>query len=254
MFEIMSGTIPVLIHIPHDSIVVPNEFIDGCEFSLSRSDFNDSVIRMADAGAYSVGNRYRANCSVGTPYLIKSNVSRMIVDMERFDDEREEMNKIGHGVIYTTADDGVTKIYRNELPINVVERRKKLYRIYSDMVTFLVEQLREEYGRCLIIDLHSYDEHPAKYELRKNESRPRICIGTNSNDDEQILAAKLNKYSHVIGFNEPFSGSYIPERFLDDKYVDSVMIEMRKDYCNDNYNIIVNILTDIINVMLCNMS
>ena len=28
MFEIMSGTIPVLIHIPHDSIAIPNELID----------------------------------------------------------------------------------------------------------------------------------------------------------------------------------------------------------------------------------
>ena len=31
MFEIMSGTIPVLIHIPHDSIAIPNELVDGCE-------------------------------------------------------------------------------------------------------------------------------------------------------------------------------------------------------------------------------
>lgn len=106
MFEIMSGTIPVLIHIPHDSIAIPNELVDGCEFALDSSDFKVAVKKMADSGAYAIGNRYRTDCSIGTPYLIKSNVSRMIVDMERFDDEREEMNKIGHGVIYTTSADG----------------------------------------------------------------------------------------------------------------------------------------------------
>lgn len=166
MFEIMSGTIPVLIHIPHDSIAIPNELVDGCEFALNSSDFKVAVKKMADSGAYAIGSRYRTDCSIGTPYLIKSNVSRMIVDMERFDDEREEMNKIGHGVIYTTSADGITDIYTNEIPEHIIDRRKKLYRIYSDAVTFLVEQLRKEYGHCLIIDLHSYDQEPAEYETR----------------------------------------------------------------------------------------
>lgn len=252
MFEIMSGTIPVLIHIPHDSIVVPKEFIDGCELSLSDSEFRNSVMKMADIGAFSIGMRYRSNCRLGIPYMIKSNVSRMIVDMERFDDEREEMNEIGHGVIYTTSDDGLTALYRDAIPEVIIERRKRLYRIYSDTVTFLVEQLRNEYGYCFIIDLHSYDEFPAEYELHKDEKRPEICIGTNSPSDEKILAAKLNQYRNVIGFNEPFSGSYIPERFADDRYVNSVMIEIRKDYCNNmsNYNIIYNTIDNIINAFI----
>lgn len=250
MFEIMSGTIPVLIHIPHDSIAVPNELIDGCEFALNFADFNNAVKKMADAGAYEIGSRYRTNCNVGTPYLIKSNVSRIIVDMERFDDDREEMNKIGHGVIYTTSIDGTTDIYTGKIPERVINRRKKLYRIYSDTVAFLVGQIQKEYGSCLIIDLHSYDREPAGYELHKNESRPKICIGTNRKSDERLLAAKLDRYSDIVGFNEPFSGSYIPEIFIDDEYVTSVTIEMRKDYCNNcNYNMIASILTDVIGVL-----
>lgn len=250
MFEIMSGTIPVIIHIPHDSIVIPNELIDGCEFALHPADFDAAVKKMADVGAYAIGSRYRTDCNIGTPYMIKSNVSRMIVDMERFDDEREEMNKIGHGIIYTTSADGITDIYANEIPEHIVNRRKKLYRMYSDTVAFLVGQLRKEYGHCLIIDLHSYDRKPAEYELHKNERRPKICVGTNRKSDETVLTAKLDRYSDIVGFNEPFSGSYIPEIFIDDKYVTSVMIEMRKDYCNNcNYNIIASILTDAIDVL-----
>lgn len=251
MFEIMSGTIPVLIHIPHDSIAIPNELVDGCEFALDSSDFKVAVKKMADSGAYAIGNRYRTDCSIGTPYLIKSNVSRMIVDMERFDDEREEMNKIGHGVICTTSADGITDIYTDEIPEHIIDRRKKLYRIYSDAVTFLVEQLRKEYGHCLIIDLHSYDQEPAEYELHKNERRPKICVGTNRKSDETVLTAKLDRYSDIVGFNEPFSGSYIPEIFIDDKYVTSVMIEMRKDYCNDscNYNVIYTVLNEVLKAL-----
>lgn len=252
MFEIMSGTIPVLIHIPHDSIVIPKELIDGCNFALTMSDFDSAVIKMSDTGAYEVGSEYRTSCNIGTPYLIKSNVSRMIVDMERFDDEREEMNGIGHGVIYTTSADGVTNIYSDGLPAKIIERRKALYRLYSNTVASIVEQLRNEYGYCLIIDLHSYDEHPAEYELHKDEFRPSICIGTNSKSDESLLSNKLNEYRLLIGFNEPFSGAYIPERFIDDDCVNSVMIEMRKDYCNNNcnYNVINNVLTDIIKILL----
>lgn len=250
MFEIMSGTIPVIIHIPHDSIVIPNELIDGCEFALHPADFDAAVKKMADVGAYAIGSRYRTDCNIGTPYMIKSNVSRMIVDMERFDDEREEMNKIWHGVIYTTSDNGITDIYANEIPEHIVNRRKKLYRMYSDTVAFLVGQLRKEYWHCLIIDLHSYDRKPAEYELHKNERRPKICVGTNRKSDETVLTAKLDRYSDIVGFNEPFSGSYIPEIFIDDKYVTSVMIEMRKDYCNNcNYNMIASILTDAIDVL-----
>lgn len=79
MFEIMSGTIPVLIHIPHDSIAIPNELIDGCKFALHPADFDAAVNKMADVGAYAIGSRYRTDCNIGTPYMIKSNVSRMIV-------------------------------------------------------------------------------------------------------------------------------------------------------------------------------
>lgn len=50
MFEIMSGTIPILIHIPHDSIAIPNELIDGCEFALRPADFDTAVKKMADVG------------------------------------------------------------------------------------------------------------------------------------------------------------------------------------------------------------
>lgn len=118
---------------------------------------------------------------------------------------------------------GITDIYTDEIPEHIIDRRKKLYRIYSDAVTFLVEQLRKEYGHCLIIDLHSYDQEPAEYELHKNERRPKICVGTNRKSDETVLTAKLDRYSDIVGFNEPFSGSYIPEIFIDDKYVTSVM-------------------------------
>ena len=123
--------------------------------------------------------------------------------------------------------------------------------MYSDTVAFLVGQLRKEYGHCLIIDLHSYDQEPAEYELHKNEKRPKICIGTNKKTDETLLATKLNKYNGIVGFNEPFSGSYIPENFINDKYVISVMIEMRKDYCNDscNYNVIYTVLNEVLKAL-----
>ena len=66
-----------------------------------------------------------------------------------------------------------------------------------------------------------------------------------------LLATKHNKYNGIVGFNEPFSGSYIPENFINDKYVISVMIEMRKDYCNDscNYNVIYTVLNEVLKAL-----
>lgn len=83
-------------------------------------------------------------------------MSRLWCDIERFPDEREEMNAVGMGVIYENDAD-MRPLYDH--PLSDDERRNRmdrLYRPYHETLTSLCRATVERHGHALLIDLHSY--------------------------------------------------------------------------------------------------
>lgn len=193
-------------------------------------------------------------CDKNTDLLINTeNVvifpySRIFVDVERFNNESEEMNKVGMGVLYTHSHD--------LKPIRIIKDKKNIIKFYNEhhlKLNSLAKDILEEYNELLIIDLHSYSENPLEYQLHKDLERPDICIGIDDFHMDEKLKSKIlfivkeSEFSFAI--NQPFIGSLVPSDYLNDSRVKSVMIDVNKRVMNSDFEKVkelVKCLTDIL--------
>jgi len=156
-------------------------------------------------------------------------LSRFVVDVERFPDDREEMNAVGMGVLYTHGSQ--RQILRDS---SLVDQTALLgfFDDYSRVVAKLVREVLERHGHCLILDLHSFPSAPLPYELHQEERRPELCLGHEEPHVPRVFLDRLRQELEGwdIADNEPFHGSYVPlEFFGHDPRVQSVMLEIRRD-------------------------
>lgn len=156
-------------------------------------------------------------------------LSRFVVDVERFPDDREEMNKVGMGVLYTHGSQ--RQLLRDSAQIDR-DALLDFFADYSQAIAELVQQVLDHHGRCLILDLHSFPSSPLPYELHQEERRPELCLGHETPHAPLVFLERLRHElpGWDIADNEPFHGSYVPLDFFDtDPRVQSVMLEIRRD-------------------------
>jgi len=233
-YEIKKGkvSVPLLVHIPHSSTYIPPEMKDS--FLLSDDKLRDEILRLTD--------RYTDemfSCVVELGGVsVRYNYSRLVLDPERFrDDEKEDMAKKGMGVVYTKTSDG-----EDLREINVNERDLLLQNIYDPYhraITEEVQNLLNNFDRCLIIDAHSFPAIPLPFEIFQEIRRPQICLGTDAyhtpEDLIEFIRSFFEETNLTTKLNEPFPGSYVPIKFLNrDKRVKSIMIEINRElYMNE---------------------
>ena len=223
----------VVLHIPHNSTLIPASVCD--QFTLSDAELDDEVLKMTDHFTKDLfADGVRDSQIVAAP------ISRLVVDMERFEDDSEEpMSKIGMGVIYTHTHNG--EMLRRE--INQEERENLLnewYRPHHQLLSYAVEKSVQCYNRCLIIDCHSFPRAALPYENAARINRPELCIGTDEYHTPKELSDSLvlafEDSGRSVSLNDPFSGSLVPKDYYhNDKRVESVMIEVRRDLYMDEY-------------------
>jgi hypothetical protein len=129
-------------------------------------------------------------------------LSRLVVDPERFPDEREVMNSVGMGAVYTRTSTG-TRL-RAESRAHRAELIATLFEPYSQAMADLVDDRLAATGRAVIFDLHSFPKEPLPYE---------ICLGA---DDRHTPAALLEAARELfaplgsVAINQPFRGTSSP--------------------------------------------
>jgi N-formylglutamate deformylase len=220
---------PVLIHIPHSSVHI--SIRDRQDILLDNSELHTELLKLTD--------RYTDELFDYPGVIVhKNSNSRIVVDPERFRDDKDEiMAQYGMGAIYTHG-------YNGRLIKNITEdRREELMIEYYDPYHLELEKkvqlILEEYGRCLIIDGHSFPEMPLSFESDKAVGRPDICIGTCDFHTPEKLIQVMEKYINGKGMtvkrNTPFAGTMVPMKYYQgDKHVTSVMIEVnRKLYMDE---------------------
>jgi len=229
---------PVIIHVPHAGLDWPD---DGTAMP-DQPDLWDEMKLMADRDVDEIAEMAvalmegRSDAVKGrgehTPALFVNKLSRLAMDPERFDNESEEMNQVGMGVIYERSHDG-RPLYSTGLSEADSETRKALwYRPYAQALADLVDQVLDRHGRCLILDLHSYSTKPLPCELHQNDERPEVCLGFEPFHDPGVGQAEqvFARHGFRIGRNQPFSGSYVPlTHWRRTPEVKSLMVEIRKD-------------------------
>lgn len=176
--------------------------------------------------------------------IVTAPVSRLVVDVERFRDDRDEAAaKHGMGAVYTH---GVNNVPLRP-KLEACERERLLKTWYDPHHTKLnheVERLcTTGSGKCILIDAHSYPLDPLPTELSTSNSRPEICIGADkqwSRGIEIILGFHFKKAGYEVGLNTPYKGSLVPSVVTSNPLTNTyagfstVMIEVRRDVYLDS--------------------
>lgn len=228
----MTGSVsdlPLALHIPHSSTLIPEKYRK--DILLSDEELQKELLFMTDAFTDRIVDHVEGVDSLVFP------VSRLVVDVERFrSDEEEVMARVGMGAVYTKTHDG--KLLRNFSP----QKRQELLRTYYDphhaRFTELVEHHLREQGKCLILDIHSFPSKPLPYELDQDPDRPDICLGTDPFHTPSWLIKLWRRHFEQAGFavkeNSPFSGTMVPLKFYGrDPRVLSLMIEINRKLLMD---------------------
>lgn len=220
----------VIFHVPHASRLIPPEVrigikLDDYELAAELDEITDKATDfIADYSAHRSGVK---------PLILRNVWSRLVVDPERFPDNREELNAVGRGAVYTRTCSG------KEMRAEDAERDAQLiaeyYDPYARRLTELVDARLETTGSALIIDFHSYPREASDYELHTESPRPEICIGADEfHTPDWMRELAVEKFAAAgfadVAINTPFAGTFIPlKHYMTDRRVLGLMVEIRRD-------------------------
>lgn len=216
----------VIFHVPHDSTLIPPSV--RCQFALGDDELAAELVRMTDHHTLEL-----FAAGVRPDQIVRAAVSRLVVDVERFEDDRQEpMSAKGMGVIYERTSDGLDL----RRPITVGERESLIdtwYRPHHERLSSLTQEFLDQYGRALLIDAHSFLSKPLPYEPDQRTDRPEICIGTDEmHTPKSLEGAFVNAFGagrFDVRLNAPFAGALVPRRhYRTDRRVSAVMVEVNR--------------------------
>jgi N-formylglutamate deformylase len=207
----------VLLHVPHAGTQVP-------EWTRPHLLLDDAALaaEIAALTDHRTDELALAAAALATvrPWVIVNPVSRFVVDVERFPDEREEMATVGMGAVYTHGTRGQ--------PIRAADaaHADALLAAYFRPWGCAVARLVDE-GVAVLLDVHSYPTQPLPYELSRGRPRPQVCLGTDRTHTPSwmVEAAREAFGGFEVGLDSPFSGAYVPA----ERTVSAIMIEIRRD-------------------------
>lgn len=218
----------VIMHIPHDSNVIPPEV--RSQFLLSDAELQLELQRMTDHFTHSLFAEPNGDATV-----VRAPVSRLVVDVERFpDDTAEPMAARGMGAIYEVTSH--LRPLRRRLSPNEREMLMQTwYDPHHQRLEAVVSDTLDRYGRCLVIDGHSFPGAALPYENSLPAiARPDICIGSDPFHTpkalEQSFVEVFGRNGWKVKVNEPFAGALVPaSRYQCDPRVMAVMVEVNRD-------------------------
>lgn len=157
----------MLLHVPHSSRSVPPHVRDG--ILLDDGALERELDHITDAHTAALAALAREACAQA-PWQFVNGLSRLVIDPERFPDDREEMLAVGMGAVYTHT------TFRERLRAPGVDPQPLLDRYfhpYARAMTEAVDERLAATGRAVVIDVHSYPSTALPYELHGAGPRPR---------------------------------------------------------------------------------
>jgi len=136
----------LVVHVPHASLTIPDDAWP--EFLVARAVVEAEALASADLYTHEMARQ-----AWPTAKIVEAEVSRIVVDVERYDDDsKEEMAEVGRGVFYV-CDHQMQPIRRALSEIRRVELLDRYYRPHW-------ERLRAQASDAILIDLHTYPSEP----------------------------------------------------------------------------------------------
>jgi N-formylglutamate amidohydrolase len=219
---------PVILHVPHGSRALTARARD--RLLLDDAALTTELDHMTDAHTGLIAARAAAAARV-TPWRFVNRLSRLVVDPERFPDDREEMRAVGMGAVYLRTSHG--EPLRADDPGHAEDLLTRYFHPYARAMTDLVNARLAAVGRAVVLDVHSYPSRALPYELHADGDRPAVCLGVDPHHTPgRLRDVAARAFSGVGGLavNTPFSGAYVPlEHYGRTGDVTALMIEIRRD-------------------------
>ena len=111
---------------------------------------------MTDSLTDEIAINAASQCGI-KPWLFINLLSRLVIDPERFPDDREIMNEVGMGAVYrktSTGEDLRSKNFSQESAL-----LDRYFTPYSKALEELVTSILTRHGEVTIIDVHSCRPH-----------------------------------------------------------------------------------------------
>ena len=229
-FKIIAGDqdSKIILHVPHSATFIPDDLRK--DILLSDQELKAELDEMTDTFTEAIALK-AAELSGSKPWLFINTYSRLVIDPERFPDEREAMNAVGMGAVYQKTSIGTQ--LRNPDPILENQLLDAYFHPYAKAISDLVAQRFASLGEVTLVDVHSYrlNQHPNA--INHGQIRPPICIGTDPFHTPEWLTDAAKSAFSIIGenyLNQPYSGTYVPLDFYEkEAKITSIMMETRAD-------------------------
>lgn len=218
----------VIFHVPHSSRVIPDEV--RAQLLLTDEELEIELDEMTDSKTDQLAFEARMRSRV-KPWIFRNTLSRLVIDPERFPDDREAMNAIGMGVVYQRTSSG--EKLRDSSPARDQGLIEKYFEPYSKALEELVRKVLINRGAVTLVDVHSYRllEHPNS--LNKGQQRPPVCLGVDAfHTPNWLIDVAIGAFQPLgeVVKNEPYAGTYVPlSMYETEKGVTSIMMENRED-------------------------
>ncbi|MCU7726014.1 N-formylglutamate amidohydrolase [Actinoplanes sp. KI2] len=227
IFDITPGASasPVILHVPHASRAITPEARAG--LLVTDAQLGEELDHLTDAHTDLIAAR-AAGLAHERPWTFANRWSRLVVDPERFPDDREEMRAVGMGAVYTAGFAG--RKLRDDDGVRDEALLRTHFVPYSAALAGLVADRLAAVGRAVIVDVHSYATVLLPYEIHREGARPAVCLGTDRDHTPGWLLTAAQAAFPEHALNTPFAGCYVPlDYYGTDPRVAALMIEIRRD-------------------------
>ncbi|WP_405860298.1 N-formylglutamate amidohydrolase [Streptomyces sp. NBC_00090] len=218
---------PVLLHVPHSSRALPPDV--RADLLLDDGELARELDHITDSHTAEIAAVAAAAAGVA-PWRFVNRLSRLVVDPERFPDEREEMLAVGMGAVYTRT---THRAALRPAGFDTEPLIDRYFTPYAQGMTDAVAERLAATGRAVIVDVHSYPAAPLPYELHGDGPRPPVCLGTDAFHTPPALRdAAREAFGGFggVGTDSPFAGTYVPLAYYRlDPRVSALMVEIRRD-------------------------
>ena len=203
----------LIVHVPHASTFIPDDVAE--QFVLPRDELKKEARVSAD-----LYTDVLARAAWPDAEILEAQVSRIVVDVERYaDDALEDMASVGRGMIYRATHTGA-RLRRELGEHEKAALREKWYDPHWS-------RLRATANGKVFVDLHSYPATPWDIEQHPLAPRPEIDLGTSEGVTPPEWTVRIREHFERAGFevglNTPYAG------VIDAGAKAAIMLEIRRD-------------------------